>query len=75
MVSWILTILRAIIGLLIIKTGLDLLLGNIILSGYYSETSLTGIFFILLGVHIVCAAFSILLREREQYKNRKSSNP
>ncbi|MBM9606041.1 hypothetical protein [Desulfopila inferna] len=75
MVSWILTILRAIIGLLIIKTGLDLLLGNITFSGYYRETSLTGIFFILLGVHIVFAAFSILLREREQHKNRKSSSP
>lgn len=72
MISWILAALRVITGLLIIKTGFDLLSGKALLSVFWSrETSLTGVFIILLGVHIVCATFSRLVQEKKENNYRR----
>lgn len=54
MVTWILTILRVLVGVLVMKTGADLIQGRYIFIGYSSfEPLLTGIFLILIGIHII----------------------
>lgn len=54
MVNGILTLLRVLVGVLIIKTGADLIQGKYIFIGFSSfEPLLTGIFIILIGLHII----------------------
>lgn len=54
MVKWLVTILRVLVGVLIMKTGVDLIQGKYIFIGFASfEPLLTGIFLILIGIHII----------------------
>lgn len=54
MVFFFVTILRVLVGVLVVKTGADLIQGKYIFIGYSSfEPFLTGIFIILIGIHII----------------------
>lgn len=54
MVSWVLTVLRVMVGLLVMKTGADLIQGDYLFIGFAShEPLLTGTFIIIIGVSII----------------------
>jgi hypothetical protein len=54
MVTWFVTILRVLVGALVMKTGADLIQGKYIFIGFSSfEPFLTGMFLILIGIHII----------------------
>jgi len=51
---WIVTLFRVLVGLLIVKTGADLLKGSNALQGFSEHQPLmTGIFLIMLGIYII----------------------
>ena len=57
MISWFLILMRILIGVLVMKTGADLVLGEY----PFTETSvheptITGIFILLVGIHIIFAS-------------------
>ncbi len=57
MVSWLLIVLRVLIGVLIMKTGADLIQGNYPFNeSSVHEPLITGLFIILVGIHIIFAS-------------------
>lgn len=53
-VHYTLMILRVFVGLLIVKTGADLIRGDLVFSGFSEhQPVITGIFTILIGIHII----------------------
>lgn len=57
MISWLLILLRVLIGILVMKTGADLIQGESPFTATaVHQPILTGLFILLVGIHIIFAS-------------------
>ena len=55
-VSWVFTLLRIVVGVVVIKTGYDLARGAGTFAYYQSDNILTGVFVMTIGIYFVLSS-------------------